>query len=213
MVSIVQIRQEKTPIWLRHHLVSIWAHSTHATEWHKWQPMSGYSDCHGLHNPCGLRVGYAWVGVRVGICWPWMNLYPRNGFRVTCTVTHHNWSHRQPTAHSHPWPWPPLTTSYNPWKRAVVCVLAMPTLKLPKLAAAFSSYSRFKLQIRGGVHITRWVLGHFAKYVYVLIHLNAAFSTRERPLRTTSAFSSYFGFKLQVPGGDAYNSVSIGPFY
>jgi len=78
------------------------------------------SDCHGLHNPCrlrvgyaqvGVRVGYARVGVRVGICRPWMNPYPRNGFRVTCTVTRHisNWQLIR-----HPQPWPPLTTSYNP---------------------------------------------------------------------------------------------------
>jgi len=119
------------------------------------------SDCHRLHNLCGLRVGYARVGVRVGICRPWMNPYPRNGFRVTRTVTRHisNWQLIR-----HPQPWPPLTTSYNPWKRAVAFVLAMPTLKPPKSAAMFSSYSGFKLQVQEeGVHITQWVFGHFVK--------------------------------------------------
>jgi hypothetical protein len=52
------------------------------------QPLAG-SDWHGLQNPCGLRVGYGGVGVRVCICEPWVYPYPQNGFRVTRAVTRH----------------------------------------------------------------------------------------------------------------------------
>ena len=41
----------------------------------------GDSDWHGLQNPCGLRVGYDGVGVRVGLCQPSMYPYPRQGLR------------------------------------------------------------------------------------------------------------------------------------
>jgi hypothetical protein len=47
------------------------------------------SDCHGFQNPCGSRVGYRRVRVRVGICQPSINPYPQHGFRVTRTVTRH----------------------------------------------------------------------------------------------------------------------------
>jgi PIF1-like helicase len=46
-------------------------------------------DYHGFRNPCGFWVGYARVRVRVGLCRPWLNPYPRDGFRVTRTVTRH----------------------------------------------------------------------------------------------------------------------------
>jgi len=47
------------------------------------------SDCQGFWNPCGLRVGYAGVGVWVGHLQPLVYPYPRHRFQVTRSVTHH----------------------------------------------------------------------------------------------------------------------------
>jgi len=45
----------------------------------KRQPLIEVSDCQGFQNPCGLRVGYAGVRVRVGFIRPSLHPYPCRG--------------------------------------------------------------------------------------------------------------------------------------
>ena len=48
-----------------------------------------------------------------------------------------------------------------------------------------------------GENLSRWVLGHFGRYAYALIQLNAAFSTRKRTPKSGGAFLRFYMFYVE----------------